>query len=230
MLELTSKGAAQRGASGTHRRCKGVALGAFIASIAVFGLALPASAALPPPAADSGVLAGIEIPPAADLTTFTAPDGSTTVVVTSPTGDLDLSAVSALRVGETRTVSTEASVTTYAAPAGTCTQSQSMTNPVSSVKTNAAGTRYLTGTWKMSRSSGCSGGYSWTATIWGTDPFWGYITPAREEKSNTPPGYTTTVIMQAICKGKSTRSWRYTMYSGLGELQRTDTVDRTCSR
>lgn len=169
----------------------------------------------------------VVVPPGATVSVLPQLDGTSTYVVNGPASAADLAGAAT----QTRTAASSTGVQVVAY--GTCTQSQSLTNPLPAVAVSGS-THYIPSTWSVTRGSGCSDGFEWSAAFWGTDPTWGYTTLAKSQNALTKPGYTTTVYMNYVCKGTSTKWWHTSLnhgYDGTGDdLLYTTEVRRPCNR
>lgn len=173
----------------------------------------------------------IDAPASAVVETISEPDGTTTVVVTEKSEDSLPAEAASLRRGESLVVHEGDSVTVYEAVSATCTQTTSMDSTVPVVHMTSSGQRYLPGTWSLTRGSGCTSSYTWSAEFWGTDPFWGTLSLAKKRSTTTPPGSTTTIYSSVNCTGTSPIYWRYYMRNGAGGvLGQTPSATRSCGR
>ncbi len=229
MAKDTACSKRDNGRSLRRRRRPAAILAAIALGVSAALVATPASAAEQSHESALREL-GVDVPPGAKIEALPQLDGTTIYTITSKAEPSALRPANRLASGQSIKVSDGDSLTTYQALAAACTQSQTMTNPVPSVRTNASGTRYLQGTWTFTRGSGCSSGYTWTAFIRGDHPG-GLITVANSAERTTAPGATTTLVMSAICAGRDSKRWLFEMRAWAGAvLIDTPVATRPCNR
>lgn len=174
----------------------------------------------------------VEVPAGATVRVLSDEPGREIYIVEERTRDEELAAARHLQVGQKMQVASSGETTSYQKLAATCTQSQSMTNPLSYVSVNSSGTWYIPGEFSFTRGSGCSTSYTWRASFWGNDT--GVLGGQFGEvlTTTTSPGNTTTVFMNQICKTHDKQyQWRTDLRTNGGTvLIATPWAGRSCHR
>lgn len=116
-------------------------------------------------------------------------------------------------------------VTEVVGLAAACTQS----NTVKPVEIVTSGTRRARAHFSFTNGSGCSN-TSVTGQLWGTDPFWGYMTVAAEYTTSVSPGIQTNFYAYTTCKGDDSKYWSSKLAKGYNTINSTSTSTRNCNR
>lgn len=204
------------------------------ATMLMFGaVAVPAGAETAPiPTDEDPDLVGLDIPDGATIEKISSDDGMI-VIATYKNEDKVIPDSISIEPGQKLTVqSTDGTYrqsTTYSQTAATCNRSQSISYPMGPYVSN--GRRYLKANFSYTNGSVCSSA-TWRGEMHGTDPVWGYVTRAKYATSTTPPGYTSTLIMNFTCQGSDWTRWQtYMRWDTSGSVITSQPlVQRGCER
>lgn len=174
----------------------------------------------------------VEVPEGATVEILSNEPGREVYIVEERVSDAEIKAPKGLQVGEQTKVVTSTEMTSYQRLAASCTQSQTMTNPLANVHVSSSGTWYIPGRFSFTRGSGCSTSYTWRASFWGNDT--GVLGGEFGEvlTKTTSPGSTSTIYMNQFCKTHDkSYQWRTDIRtSGGSVLMATPWASRSCHR